>query len=304
MTSTNAQRATGGDATPLRRDSFRFSDAEVETWFAERDRPCSSSSSSSSLQLSAEELIGADFAARRIWHTALSTEFAGTSRDGATLILQIEGATIFSTLTTTIELSENDAIVLANTTGVTLSTHAPSARVEIELPWERVRTQEQMLLLPADRGTTAASALVSVLNAVMNPDSDPQPAVSAALLRAIDASIDALLLERLPREGRKRSSERLFHEAMEFIRTWGHSSTLSVPDIVEAMHVSRQYLTRVFTARGTTIAGELRRHRVHLAHSHLSDAFVTASEAAAAAGFASVVSMRRAIEREAEGDRM
>lgn len=200
-------------------------------------------------------------------------------------------------------LTESDAMVCAGTAGFRFETRAPSARVEIVLDPERVRTGDEVLLLPAHTATPAASALVSILNALMNAERDPDPEVSSALLRAIHASIDALLLERLPREGRKRSSERLFQEAVAFIQTWGHSPTVTVPDIVEAMHVSRQYLTRVFTAQGTTIAGELRRHRVQVARSHLSDAFVTAGEAAAVAGFSSVVSMRRAIAKEVQATR-
>ncbi|MDZ5146122.1 helix-turn-helix transcriptional regulator [Microbacterium testaceum] len=300
MTSMKANRGDERRLRPLRRHSYRLSGAEAAAWFSERGLSSSGDSPvSSQLQISAEELINDDLVARRIWHTALRARYTHENPErSVTLALQIEGQTAVSTPSLSVVLTENDAAVFQKLEGVTMATDAPSARVEIELVPRLGSTCSELLLLPCNVPSPAASALVSILNALMNADDDPPPEVSAALMRAVHASIDALFLERLPRERRGRSSERLFHDALAFIQTWGHSPALTVPDVIDAMHVSRQYLTRVFTTRGTTIGRELRRHRVQLAQIQLSGAFVSAAEAATAAGFSSVLSMRRAIESE------
>lgn len=231
-----------------------------------------------------------------MWHTAAAVRYERDlppRRD--TLVLQIDGDVRYRFRGRSVGVTPSDVVVLRGSDDVVLETSAPTARFEVTMSTPLDRRDCGPLLLPAIGSTPSASALASVMNAVMNAEPEPPAPVVAALQRAIQFTVDALLLERLPRSAVGRSSERLFRDALGFVQTWGHSPALSVVSVADAMHVSRQHLTQIFADRSTTVGTEIRRHRSRLARRLMESGFMEAEEVAAASGFSSVSAMRRAL---------
>lgn len=304
MTGYPAERGAADEFVRAARSSYRLSGKDAVAWLRARGGDLGDLPGAGSFHMVVEELCGGSFLGRRIWHTAGRLRYlGGGDRSEHRLLLQVDGAIELTSRGQRTTVTANDVALLRSTAAVDITSDAPSARFEVTTSIPPNRRAGPVLLLPASAPTPAATALASLVNAVMNAEPAPDHPVLSALIRAIEAAVDALVVERSPRSTASRSAHRTYEEALLFIRTWGHSPTLTVPVVVEAMHVSRQYLTKVFTDRGTTIGGEIRRHRVRLARRLLAHGLVSVSEAAEASGFSSILAMRRAIRRVHEEDR-
>lgn len=298
MGSARGRRIASDPAPRPGRRRYRLSGATAIAWFGDRGvRASPLRNDDTTLQVIADELVAGTFVARRIWHTAVALRCSAVdlSDPGDTLMLQVDGEAVLVSDTSSRPVTSHDVVLRPLSPGTTMTCAAPSARIDVRLSMPLPHPPGSPLLLPAPTTTPASSALASLLNSILNADGEPSPRVLSALGTAVEATADALLLERVPSFPDPGASDRLFDEALSYVRTWGHSASVTVQSVVDALHVSRQYLTQVFTDRGTTIGGELRRHRAALAVRMLETGLMDASEVAAASGFPSVRAMRQTL---------
>ena len=150
-------------------------------------------------------------------------------------------------------------------------------------------------LITATAPAVAPAALTQLVNVVLNAEAPPRAVTAEPLRKMLAAAVELLVAENTTPTFVARSPERLFEDARTYIEDYGHGPTVTAASVAEAMHVSRQYLTRVFAAHGTSIGAELRRNRAELATRLLAEALMSPHEAATTAGSSSLRAMRRAL---------
>lgn len=281
----------------------------AERWLAEREwETVTFLSSAGKTGLVCDEVQGADLTLRRIWHTPVDLRRTPPSDsrsldDALTIVLVVDGAMTVEIAGRERELQANNVLVWWGDHLEALHASSPVARIELTMSRPVVVPSMTPTVFTATGASMAPNALSSIANVILNAHGSPRTVVTDPLRRMLAATVELLVAENTMPTSGTRSPEELFQDSVSFIGTWAHSHTMTAGAVAEAMHVSRQYVTRVFAARGTSIGAEIRRHRVRLAQRLLTEGWMTPQEAAAASGFSSLRAMRRALrETRPEGD--
>ncbi|MEX0151711.1 helix-turn-helix domain-containing protein [Microbacterium sp. LMI1-1-1.1] len=246
-----------------------------------------------------DEMVTEAFIVRRLWHTPLDLErspaLALPRQDRVAVMLLVDGGVTVFADDEPLPLAVNDALLY--TAGGLRSIHGdtPTARIELSLARPPSVLSGSPRFVPGTESAVAPAALSSLANVILNAEGSPRAVVTEPLRKMLAATVELLVAENATPSFGARPPQRLFEDARTYIETWGHSPTVTASSVAEGMHVSRQYLTRVFGAHGTSIGAELRRHRASLAERLLAEALMSPHEAATAAGFSSLRAMRRAL---------
>lgn len=273
----------------------------TERWLIEREWDTAAPLTSlAETGLVCDEVQGADVTLRRIWHTPviLSRTPPTESRafdDILTVVLLVDGEMTVEVAGRERDLRSNDVLVWMGDQLQGL--HASSAVARIELTMSRPAGVPPLAptVFSAKNSSMAPGTLTFLANVILNAEGSPRAAVAEPLRVMLVSAVELLVAENARPTFQARSPDQLFADALAHIASYAHIPTTSATSVSQAMHVSRQYLTRVFTARETSIGVEIRRHRVRSAERLLSAGWMTPHEAAASAGFSSLRAMRRAI---------
>lgn len=291
------------DAVQLKKRRFQLEGGEAERWWRDRGwEAVVPSEPSVDTALVCDEVRGGHLTVRRVWHTPLDLRRAvpltaepRTSIPGLTVVLVVDGEMTVRVrgderllVPTTILMWEGDQLESMRALGAI-------ARIEVTIARPSGVAVSTPTVITTNTAAVAPAALSSLANVILNAEGSPRTVVAEPLRRMLAATIELLVAENATPSFGARPPQRLFEDARTYIETWGHSPTVTASSVAEGMHVSRQYLTRVFGAHGTSIGAELRRHRVSLAERLLAEALMSPHEAATAAGFSSLRAMRRAL---------
>jgi len=283
-------------AQPVRR-GYRLRGPEAQEWFAARGYD--EQDGAEGLTLVAEEVALPRHVLRRVWHTAARMRSSSTRTHRALhVVLHVDGELTVRSGADAAVLSPQDVLLFVDDRRIAWEASAATARIEIVSRRPPATVSDRLQLLSPTPSAVAPALLSSTVNTVLNGDGSLAGPASQALSDVIDATVGMLLAEHGAEPEPGRSPDRVYVAALAFIEEWGHSPAVTSASVHEAMHVSRQYLARIFAAHGTTPGTELRRYRARLARRLLADGFMDATEIAAAAGFPSVRTMRRVLREE------
>jgi len=273
----------------------------VPHWFAEREQRFDARSAPP--QLFADELAAGAFGAVRLWHTAGTVHARPVEGDLLRLVLQVEGEVVLETgsASESIELRAGSIAVLPPLAAPVLRADRPTARVELrfEAP-ATLRTLVASEHPHVYSGTTPFFAIViSTVNAALNAGMSSADPGFAHLRSATENLGVALVLSCFGGDvqGGSREAE-LYSRALACIARDAARPELTVEVLARELAVSRRYLTRAFTAQGTTARDEIRRARLRLAREQLDRADGEGvAEIARRTGFGSPRRLREALGR-------
>ncbi|MFZ8758260.1 hypothetical protein ACO03V_12660 [Microbacterium sp. HMH0099] len=281
------------------RSRYRLDQGRVNEWLAARGWWGAKPSSVEQRALVADEIAAPRYTLRRLWHTAATLEYRNEpgpdAADRLRVIFLVDGEAKLSVDGLDHRLRSDDVAVIPDGHQLGLVTESPTARIEADFPCPPVLSLRPFTLFSS--GTRAASVasevFLSTVNATLNSDGTLSPPFLQTLQKVLEDAVELLFVE-ADRPPLQRDARRLYMDALAYIETWGHGTDMTVESLVEAMGVSRQYLSRVFARRGTSPGLEIRRHRLRLSDRLRATGLVTAEEAALTSGFGSVRAMQRA----------
>jgi len=257
--------------------------------------------------VSADELVGSAYVARRIWHSASRLSRVPSelpTPEGMhemTLVLQVHGSVELRAAAGAIVLEPHDVALYATAEHPSLTSMQPTARIELMIRHLPAFGRRAPVLLPSHGPTAASTALSSMFNGVMNHEAPLMPTLTESMAKVVESHAELLILERhaLATAGGggpcQTSAERLYLDAMNLIEQSAHQPFVTTGWLAESLHVSRPYLARVFRQHGRQPGDELRRRRVHLARTLQATGHMEAAEIAQSSGFRSVRAMRETL---------
>ncbi|MGC0368757.1 helix-turn-helix domain-containing protein [Microbacterium sp. SLBN-111] len=247
--------------------SVRAEGPAVREWFAQRSLDWTPMSEGPAILIVDEAEMSA-IVIRRLWHTAarISPAPAPARNTGATLVLEAEGRVDYSFRDgRDVPADTADALVYPNASFAGFVSQQPSARIEVVATH---RLLDEPSVLPGADDGPAWRALASTINAILNTERSTTPSTRAALGHAIEGLCAALIADRAgagPDPALFRSAEGTFAAAMQLVNERADDPGFTVEQLADALGVSRQYLARVFSRRGSTPRDALRARRLELA---------------------------------------
>ncbi|KQQ08043.1 helix-turn-helix domain-containing protein [Rathayibacter sp. Leaf296] len=271
----------------------------VHDWFARREQIFETGAAPP--QLFADEIVSGSFAAARIWHTAGTVRTGKSGGGDLRVLLQIESvAHLVADGRAPLELPAGSIAVLPPEADPLFAAQRPTARIELrfEAPPTLRGLAESTAPQVFSRDTPFFAIVVATVNSVLNSDMSPsQPGFSNLRSAAENLGL-ALVLScfggaELP--GTREAD--LYRLAMARIDRDASRPELTVEVLARELAVSRRYLTRVFTAHGTTARDEIRRARLRLAREYFERGDAGAAHVARRSGFGSPRRLRDALDR-------
>jgi AraC-like DNA-binding protein len=278
--------------------------ADAVAWFAEHGYQVTARD----LQLFADEITAPEFRIARTWHTSGHLESL-RPRGTALLLIQIEGTTRIRFTRTNgadVALVAGDLAYLPAGDTLTLSSDAPTARIEVEttgiaLPPLVASSLSEGAVFHGPP-PSARAVLVEVVNTVLNSTMHPNDHGFPAFRLALRHHVASLLLDATPTAADPARSDReavLYQLARDAISRRAFDPAFSVTALALELRISAPYLRRIFASHGSTARAEIRSARAAMARSHLqSDSArypITVTDAARLSGFRDVATMRAAL---------
>lgn len=149
-------------------------------------------------------------------------------------------------------------------------------------------------------GSALLAPVAAYFRALVGGEGAPDRVAKYAMSRLAEEMIGSLFLERnslSAATGPVRVQAPLYHQALALIASRRSDPALTIPQMASELAVSVRHLQRAFQERGTSPTEEIRRLRVELAQSLLTDArfdVLSIEEIAQHAGFGSADDLRRA----------
>ncbi|WP_187288821.1 helix-turn-helix domain-containing protein [Microbacterium sp. B19] len=257
--------------------SVRAEGPAAREWFAQRSLEWTPMSEGPAILIVDEAEMSA-IVIRRLWHTAarIAPAPALARNTGATLVLEAEGRVdYFFRDGRDVPADTAGALVFPNASFAGLVSQQPSARIEVVATH---RLLDGPSVLPGADDGPAWRALASTINAILNTDRATTPSTRAALGHAIESLCAALIADRAGAgpDPAFRSAEGTFAAAMQLVDEQADDPEFTVEQLADALGVSRQYLARVFSRRGSTPRNALRTRRLELAEAFTAVGIPTA----------------------------
>lgn len=261
-------------------------------------------SSGDRIQLSLEWIEADTFSISRIRHTAASLHRAPGGDDSVMVLIGLEGHAQIRGHGRTHELTSRQ-MVIADTSTLVLETDAPSTRIQLILPRERLAAVQLFL----DRGVHSVNlderyrrVLASLIMSVLDVGTAAREPGFGHLASAIESAVAAAIVQSLSctdrtysRRASTRSHAFLRARAHRVIEERYHDAEFSIADLARNLAISPAHLHRVFRGSPTTPYQLLQQRRLKHARDLMIAPVASVAEVAERSGFRSLRALRRAM---------